>query len=118
MLPEDYVQYDPVTEADMMCGDYPKLPVQAEMHKDPFYPWDDPRNKRNYGEPMQENWSANTEERFTPMDGVYRYTRREMMTAQLLWVLFLGVCWYIFEESDFMPRSALPLNWHTFTPVL
>ena len=31
MLPEDYKQYDPVTEADVMAGDYPKLPEKSAM---------------------------------------------------------------------------------------
>ena len=55
MLPEDYQQYDPVTEADVMAGDYPKLPEKSAMiHlRDPFYPWDMPTLRRNYGEPLQ-----------------------------------------------------------------
>ena len=31
MLPEDYKQYDPVEEMDVMAGDYPKLPVKSAM---------------------------------------------------------------------------------------
>ena len=31
MLPEDYQQYDPVTEADVMAGDYPKLSEKSAM---------------------------------------------------------------------------------------
>ena len=31
MLPEDYKQYDPVSEADVMAGDYPKLPAKGAM---------------------------------------------------------------------------------------
>ena len=31
MIPEDYKQYDPVTEADVMAGDYPKLPEKSAM---------------------------------------------------------------------------------------
>ena len=31
MLPEDYKQYDPVDEMDVMAGDYPKLPVKSAM---------------------------------------------------------------------------------------
>merc|ERR1712037_42506 len=49
-----------VEEMDVMAGDYPKLPVKSAMiHlRDPFYPWDVPTLRRNFGEPLQENWNS------------------------------------------------------------
>merc|ERR1711936_696768 len=73
MLPEDYKQYDPVTEADVMAGDYPKLPEKSAMIllRDPFFPWDVPTLRRNFGEPLQENWMQYQEDRYTDMDGTF-----------------------------------------------
>ena len=131
MLPEDYKQYDPVEEMDVMAGDYPKLPVKSAMiHlrfaqiclklmgwtqqllcklcRDPFYPWDVPTLRRNFGEPLQvgsmisfensrlstptwfqENWNSYQEDRFTDMDGTARYTRKQMVAAQIAWFGFV-----------------------------
>lgn len=33
-------------------GDYPKLPVISGDQRDPYYPWDSPELKRNFGEPV------------------------------------------------------------------
>ncbi|KAG7198884.1 hypothetical protein KM043_015707 [Ampulex compressa] len=33
-------------------GDYPKLPLISAEAKDPYYPWDIPVYRKNYGEPM------------------------------------------------------------------
>ena len=47
--PEDY---EPMPDDGMGFGDYPKIPpVSADMKSD-WSDWDDPYNKRNFGEPV------------------------------------------------------------------
>lgn len=50
MLPEEYKPY---ADDGMGYGDYPKLPDIAVESKDPFYPYDFPEAKRNFGEPVR-----------------------------------------------------------------
>ena len=107
MLLEDYKQYDPVTEADVMAGDYPKLPIEYNVYKDKHYNWDIPELRRNYGEPLQENWNLTTETRFTDADGKYRYTRKEMYTMQLQAIVFIGVMYYLFETGKVFPKVTV-----------
>merc|ERR1712212_971729 len=49
MRPEDYV---PLNSKDYNYGDYPSLPRESAIARDPFYDWDDVFHRRNYGEPI------------------------------------------------------------------
>ncbi|KYO25127.1 NADH dehydrogenase [ubiquinone] 1 beta subcomplex subunit 8, mitochondrial [Alligator mississippiensis] len=49
MHPADY---EPYPDDGLGCGDYPKLPNRSQEERDPWYPWDDPFHRRNWGEPM------------------------------------------------------------------
>lgn len=43
-------EYEPVKDNGLGAGDYPDFRLQSADSKDPFYPWDNPEHKRNYGE--------------------------------------------------------------------
>lgn len=45
-------EYEPYPDDGLGHGDYPKLPDIAVEERDPFYPWDYPDAKRNFGEPV------------------------------------------------------------------
>ena len=45
-------------------GDYPKLPDISTDRKDPFYPYDYPDVKRNFGEPMHVDADLYSEDRY------------------------------------------------------
>ncbi|XP_066521435.1 NADH dehydrogenase [ubiquinone] 1 beta subcomplex subunit 8, mitochondrial [Hoplias malabaricus] len=49
LLPEDY---QPYPEDGRGCGDYPMLPNRSHMERDPWYSWDHPDLRRNWGEPI------------------------------------------------------------------
>ena len=49
LRPEDYI---PLNEKDLNLGDYPKLPYEHCLERDPYYDWDDRYFRRNYGEPI------------------------------------------------------------------
>ncbi|KAJ8406793.1 hypothetical protein AAFF_G00297090 [Aldrovandia affinis] len=44
--------YEPYPEDGMGFGDYPKLPDRSQHERDPWYSWDHPDLRRNWGEPM------------------------------------------------------------------
>ncbi|XP_037547039.1 NADH dehydrogenase [ubiquinone] 1 beta subcomplex subunit 8, mitochondrial [Nematolebias whitei] len=44
--------YKPFPDHGEGYGDYPKLPDKSQHEKDPWYQWDDPYLRRNWGEPM------------------------------------------------------------------
>lgn len=50
LLPQDYQPYE---DDGTGYGDYPKLPLVSTDMKDPFYNWDYPDMKRNFGEPVR-----------------------------------------------------------------
>ncbi|XP_028285934.1 NADH dehydrogenase [ubiquinone] 1 beta subcomplex subunit 8, mitochondrial [Parambassis ranga] len=49
MIVEDYKPYPDNGEG---YGDYPKLPERSQHERDPWYQWDHPDLRRNWGEPM------------------------------------------------------------------
>ncbi|XP_077406955.1 NADH dehydrogenase [ubiquinone] 1 beta subcomplex subunit 8, mitochondrial [Vanacampus margaritifer] len=49
MIPEDYQPYPDTGEG---FGDYPKLPDRSQHERDPWYKWDHPDLRRNWGEPL------------------------------------------------------------------
>lgn len=55
LLPQDY---EPYPDDGTGYGDYPKLPVVSADARDPFYNWDYPDQKRNYGETVSMNDSV------------------------------------------------------------
>ncbi|XP_073441877.1 NADH dehydrogenase [ubiquinone] 1 beta subcomplex subunit 8, mitochondrial [Dendrobates tinctorius] len=49
MILEDY---KPFPDDGMGYGDYPMLPDKSQEERDPWYTWDNPISRRNWGEPM------------------------------------------------------------------
>uniref|UniRef100_A0A7N5J8G7 NADH dehydrogenase [ubiquinone] 1 beta subcomplex subunit 8, mitochondrial n=1 Tax=Ailuropoda melanoleuca TaxID=9646 RepID=A0A7N5J8G7_AILME len=50
---EDYKTY---ADDGMGYGDYPKLPDQSAQERNPWYEWDYPELRRNFGEPLHRNF--------------------------------------------------------------
>ncbi|XP_047465145.1 NADH dehydrogenase [ubiquinone] 1 beta subcomplex subunit 8, mitochondrial [Mugil cephalus] len=44
--------YEPYPDNGEGFGDYPKLPDRSQHERDPWYSWDHPDLRRNWGEPM------------------------------------------------------------------
>ncbi|KAJ8264348.1 hypothetical protein GJAV_G00148120 [Gymnothorax javanicus] len=44
--------YKPYPDEGMGFGDYPMLPARSQHERDPWYQWDHPDLRRNWGEPM------------------------------------------------------------------
>ncbi|XP_007101615.1 NADH dehydrogenase [ubiquinone] 1 beta subcomplex subunit 8, mitochondrial [Physeter macrocephalus] len=44
--------YEPYPDDGMGYGDYPKLPDRSQQERDPWYDWDHPDLRLNWGEPM------------------------------------------------------------------
>jgi len=100
MLLEDY---KPNEDMDAMMGDYPNLPVEPQAEKNALYEWDCPEYRRNYGEPLQEEWWKYQEIRFSPMRQ-WRWTKREVYTAQFKAFLFICFAYIITDGEYGIPR--------------
>ncbi|XP_027885212.1 NADH dehydrogenase [ubiquinone] 1 beta subcomplex subunit 8, mitochondrial [Xiphophorus couchianus] len=48
--------YEPYPDNGEGYGDYPKLPDRSQHERDPWYQWDHPDLRRNWGEPMHWNF--------------------------------------------------------------
>ncbi|NP_001290674.1 NADH dehydrogenase [ubiquinone] 1 beta subcomplex subunit 8, mitochondrial [Esox lucius] len=45
-------EYEPMPDNGEGYGDYPKLPDRSQHERDPWYSWDHPDLRRNWGEPI------------------------------------------------------------------
>uniref|UniRef100_A0A3Q3IHK9 NADH dehydrogenase [ubiquinone] 1 beta subcomplex subunit 8, mitochondrial n=2 Tax=Monopterus albus TaxID=43700 RepID=A0A3Q3IHK9_MONAL len=50
--------YEPYPDRGEGFGDYPKLPERSQSERDPWYQWDHPDLRRNWGEPMHWDFDA------------------------------------------------------------
>lgn len=62
MHPDEYKPFN--NDDGTAPGDYPDLPLIGAEAKDPYYPWDFPQHKRNYGEPLHVDFFVMIHERF------------------------------------------------------
>merc|ERR1711879_501795 len=100
MLLEDY---KPNEDPDAMMGDYPDLPIEPQAEKNAMYEWDCPEYRRNYGEPLQEEWWKYQEIRLSPMTN-YRYTRTQMYGMQFSAPVFLIIFHQLTDGEYWIPR--------------
>jgi len=98
LLPQDY---EPYPDDGTGYGDYPKLPVVSADARDPFYNWDYPDQKRNYGETLNVDWDKYIEERITsaPQRFDMKTKATYLGTVLGIFALLWGICeingWYL-----------------------
>ncbi|XP_076750027.1 NADH:ubiquinone oxidoreductase subunit ASHI [Xylocopa sonorina] len=90
MHPNEYV---PIPDDHRYCGDYPDLPWIGVEAKDPYYPWDYPHFRRNFGEPIHHKFFLMTEDR-------YAYGVREHVSdLQGTFIFFASIVIVVFLYS-------------------
>lgn len=99
-------EYEPYPDDGMGRGDYPKLPDTSVESRDPYYPWDFPEHKRNFGEPLHLHVDMYGEDRFD-VSSKPRFSLAQQVLS------FLGVfggfaAVYYWLEDKKMFRPALP----------
>lgn len=114
-------EYEPYPDDGLGHGDYPKLPDMSVESRDPFYPWDFPEHKRNFGEPIHVDVDMYGEDRFD-VSSKPRYTLRQQLLA-FLGVMGASAALYYWLEDKRMFRPALPKQYpykgetcYTFEP--
>lgn len=99
-------EYQPYPDDGMGFGDYPKLKDESVERRDPYYPWDMPELKRNFGDPIHIQDNIYSEDRFgTPAP--LRWSKSTILAC------FVGVMgfWfgaYFFLEDYKMFRPVIP----------
>ncbi|KAG5262751.1 hypothetical protein AALO_G00278470 [Alosa alosa] len=90
--------YQPYPDDGMGFGDYPKLPDRSQSERDPWYSWDHPDLRRNWGEPMHWDFDMFIRNRVdtspTPMDW-------RTMSGTLLG--FVGFMLFMFYVGEVFP---------------
>jgi len=101
LLPEDYV---PMNDPSYNLGDYPVLPRESALERDPYYDWDDRFNRRNYGEPIC--WHAAMYHPFALDTSPLPYDRSQLWRVWLGIFASLTVLMLIGERyKSFVPRA-------------
>ncbi|KOC65346.1 NADH dehydrogenase [ubiquinone] 1 beta subcomplex subunit 8, mitochondrial [Habropoda laboriosa] len=81
-------EYKPFPEEMSDQGDYPDLPWISVEARDPFYPWDFPVTRRNFGEPVHFNDDMMGEDRYDY--GVRKYIEDHHASAIFI-ACFIGI---------------------------
>ncbi|XP_019871479.1 NADH dehydrogenase [ubiquinone] 1 beta subcomplex subunit 8, mitochondrial [Aethina tumida] len=98
-------EYKPYKDDGSGCGDYPDLPLISNDSKDPFYPYDNPELKRNFGETLHSEFDLIREDR-------YDVSARLRHPMWVYWTQFLGVmvgCFVVyglFEQVKMFPQAT------------
>jgi len=90
LLVEDY---EPLDGGEY--GDYPKMPYVGGAARDPYYNWDDPHTRRNFGEPVHMDWDCYTEDRYEPQSETKGYWPKELTYAKMFRQFFLLMGTYL-----------------------
>jgi len=103
LLPEDY---EPFPSEHDQHGDYPNLADIGGDSKDPYYPYDYPAIKTNYGEPIHIEADIYGEDRYNP-------SGRPHMPYWKMYVIFSSVMFgffILFALGDMAthPRKVMP----------
>lgn len=115
-------EYEPYPDDGMGYGDYPKLPDTSVESRDPYYPWDFPEHKRNFGEPLHVHVDMYGEDRFD-VSSKPRFTLAQQVLAFIGVVGGFAVVYYWLDDKR-MFRPVLPKQYpykgethYTFEPA-
>ncbi|XP_017888653.1 NADH dehydrogenase [ubiquinone] 1 beta subcomplex subunit 8, mitochondrial-like, partial [Ceratina calcarata] len=80
--------YKPFPNDHRHSGDYPDLPWISYDARDPFYPWDMPAMRRNYGEPIHKFNDQMLGDKYDY--GVRKHISDQKATL-IFWAIFLSI---------------------------
>lgn len=105
LLPEEY---EPLPDDGIGYGDYPKLPDISFESKDPYYAWDFPEFRRNFGEPLHTHFTIYSADRYDcNIDSKERFSRSTHIGLFLGTILGIIAIFYFFEDKKiFIPMLA------------
>jgi len=83
LIEEDYEPFP-----DKEWGDYPKIPDVGGSSKDPYYHWDYPDHRFNFGEPRHMDWECYLEDRFEPQSFQKGYWPKGWTYGKMRVILF------------------------------
>lgn len=85
-------------------GDYPMLPYKSQYERDPWYQWDQPEMRHNWGEPMHWDFDMYTRNRADTSPTVVPWH-----TMRKHFFLFLGTMLIMFGLGAIYP-SYMPVG--------
>ncbi|CAN9509164.1 unnamed protein product [Ophioblennius macclurei] len=90
--------YEPYPDNGEGFGDYPKLPDRSQHERDPWYKWDHPDLRRNWGEPMHWDFDMYIRNRVDTSPSPVSWST---MSKHLLG--FVGFMLFMFYIGELMP---------------
>ncbi|KAH1168445.1 hypothetical protein KIL84_003928 [Mauremys mutica] len=95
--------YEPYPDDGMGYGDYPKLPDRSHHERDPWYQWDYPSLRQNWGEPMHWHFDMFLRTRVDTSPTVVSWH-----TMRNRFLLFIGFMLFMFWLGEMYP-SYMPV---------
>ncbi|XP_056286172.1 NADH dehydrogenase [ubiquinone] 1 beta subcomplex subunit 8, mitochondrial [Pseudoliparis swirei] len=103
--------YEPYPDNGEGFGDYPKLPDKSQHERDPWYQWDHPDLRRNWGEPMHWNFDMFIRNRVdTSPSPVDWPTMRKQLLGFIGFMLFMFYLGEIFPAYQPVAPKQYPFD--------
>jgi len=117
-------EYEPYPDDGTGLGDYPKLPLISADSKDPYYDYDYPEHRRNFGEPVHADNDMMTLDRLD-LSKRHRVPLNQQALTFFSVMAFLAAIYLYFENKQIyvhwprMPKQmpAEGVTHYTFEPA-
>ncbi|XP_065353668.1 NADH dehydrogenase [ubiquinone] 1 beta subcomplex subunit 8, mitochondrial [Cloeon dipterum] len=114
-------EYQPYPDESYGMGDYPKLPDISGESRDPYYNWDFPEHKRNFGDPVHAHADAIGEDRWN-ISAKPKIPYKTQILASIGFIgSLIGIYFLTYDFTYYQPvmPKQLPANGvhYTFEPA-
>jgi NADH dehydrogenase (ubiquinone) 1 beta subcomplex subunit 8 len=92
---------------DLKNGNYINPPPIKRSHRDPYADWDDPQERRNFGEPVHEDNDI------LGVFSLHDYTHMTVARGLLMWAGFVGAVYgvYYSVSATFPGKPSMPTEY-------
>ncbi|KAK4309205.1 hypothetical protein Pmani_019131 [Petrolisthes manimaculis] len=99
-------EYKPVPDDGLGAGDYPDVPLVSAESRNPFTNWDYPEHRRNFGEPLHQNFDIYGLDRINESQEPRFSSTHQFLSFASVMAFFIGT--YYFLENRKMHWPLMP----------
>lgn len=96
-------EYRPFPDDGLGLGDYPDIPLVSAESRDPFIPWDYPEHRRNFGEPIHEDFDMYGLDRVNQSQKLRFSASRQFLSFAAVMSFFFATYYYLDNRKMHWP---------------
>ncbi|XP_050714396.1 NADH dehydrogenase [ubiquinone] 1 beta subcomplex subunit 8, mitochondrial-like [Eriocheir sinensis] len=91
-------EYQPVPDDGIGAGDYPDVPLVSAESRDPYYQWDYPEHRRDFGEPLHRDFDMYGLDRVDATNTPRFSTTQQFLAFMGVMTFFVGT-YYLMDNN-------------------